>query len=158
VAVERLEALPLGEFCRNTVGEWQSGSSPERGIVFHMADEAKALSIRGDAFRLSQALTNLLNNAAAHTPSAGSIEFRLEATPAGEARIRIVDAGEGIPPEKLEEVFSPFYTSRRGGTGLGLNLVRRIVEQHDGTVALYNNGDRPGCTAEILLPLGCRGA
>lgn len=153
VTLNGIAPVSLHDLCHNTIDEWKSGRQPEHEILLDMLEDIKTVSINADSFRLSQALTNLLNNAAEHTPSSGVIEFRVDLAPTGEARIRIIDEGEGIPPKHVEEVFNPLYTSRREGTGLGLNLVKRIVEQHDGCVSLCNNDGCPGCTAEVLLPL-----
>jgi two-component system NtrC family sensor kinase len=68
------------------------------------------------------------------------------------AAIRITDAGRGIPLENLDQVFDPFYTGRRGGTGLGLALVKHFVEDMGGTVVLFNNDPPPGCSAEVHIP------
>jgi len=152
VTLEDVMPVSLHEFCLNTLNEWKSGIQPATEINFNITEDAKMMSINADLHRLSQALINLLNNAVEHTPPDGRIELRLDATPAGEARLQVIDAGEGIPHDKLKSAFNPFYTTRPEGNGLGLNLVKRIVEQHDGSVSLRNNGDRPGWTAEILLP------
>ena len=65
--------------------------------------------------------------------------------------ILISDAGSGIPPENLAQIFDPFYTGRTGGTGLGLALVKHFVEDMRGTVILYNNDPPPGCSAEVHI-------
>ena len=152
VTLEDVMPVSLHEFCLNTLNEWKRGIQPAHEINFNITEDAKMMSINADLHRLSQALINLLNNAYEHTPPDGRIELRLEGAPTGEARLQVIDAGEGIPHDKLKSAFSPFYTTRPEGNGLGLNLVKRIVEQHDGSISLRNNGDRPGCTAEILLP------
>ncbi len=152
VTLEDVKAVALDDLCRKGFDAWKNSEPLAHNIAFDVASDAKGLAVKADSYRLTQALTNLLNNAAEHTPSRGNIAFRIDIAPSGEARIRIVDEGEGIPPENADKVFRPFYTSRREGTGLGLSLVKRIVEQHDGTVTVHNNGDGPGCTAEVLLP------
>ena len=58
-----------------------------------------------------------------------------------------------MAPEHLARVFEPFFTTRKHGTGLGLSLVKHIVEAHQGTVAIGNNVPPPGCTAEVCLPV-----
>ncbi len=67
-------------------------------------------------------------------------------------RLLVRDRGAGIPPETLPRVFEPFFTTRANGTGLGLTLVKSIVEGHGGEVALWNNEPPPGLTFEVLLP------
>jgi signal transduction histidine kinase len=85
---------------------------------------------------VNQALLNLTLNAIQHTPAGG--EVRLGVTPDrnGQVRLWVADTGRGIPVEEQAKVFDPYFTRRRGGTGLGLALVRRIAEAHDGRVEL----------------------
>jgi len=66
---------------------------------------------------------------------------------------RVCDRGRGLSRETLDRMFEPFFTSRPGGTGLGLALVRSIVEAHGGVLAAWNNDPPPGCTVEFSLPL-----
>ncbi len=67
--------------------------------------------------------------------------------------IWIVDEGTGIPEENLSKIFDPFFTTTRSGIGLGLSIVKTIVDQHNGTITIRNNTPSPGCTAEVRLPL-----
>jgi two-component system, OmpR family, sensor kinase len=109
--------------------------------------------VDGDADRLEQALQNLAANALRHTPDQGAIA--LTALPVdGTVRIRVRDNGEGIPAEHLPLIFDRFYkadAARRqaGGSGLGLSIVKAIVEQHGGTVSAHNDD---GAVFEIDLP------
>jgi two-component system sensor histidine kinase BaeS len=106
----------------------------------------------GDANRLEQALQNLAANALRHTPSGGTIT--LSAERAGtHLRIRVEDTGPGIAPEHLPVIFDRFYKADNsrtsGGSGLGLSIVKAIVERHGGTVTVRNG---QGALFEILLP------
>ena len=114
--------------------------------------------IRGDAARLEQALQNLAANAIRHTPTSGRI--LLEASRDRDAVcIRVRDTGPGIPAEHLARVFDRFYkvdvsragTSVPSGSGLGLSIVRAIIERHGGTV-LVNNAPEGGAVFELRLP------
>jgi signal transduction histidine kinase len=113
-----------------------------------------AETVPGDPDRLEQALQNLAANALRHTPDGG--EIVMSADVAGDAlRIRVRDSGAGIPPEHLPLIFDRFYkvdASRKaaGGSGLGLSIVRAIVERHGGTISAHNEG---GAVFDILLPL-----
>jgi len=115
--------------------------------------------VLADPVKLQQVLFNVLENAVQHTPEGGEILLCL--VPEGEcgpflAAVRITDCGKGIPPELVERVFDPFYTGRKGGTGLGLTLVRHFLEHMGGSVSIANNLPPPGCTVEIRIPLAAR--
>jgi len=115
-----------------------------------------AYFVRGDAVRLTQVFSNLLNNAAKYTPRGGRVELRVER--AGErVQVRVCDNGVGIPKDMLNAVFDMFVqvnnTSRagQGGLGIGLTLVKSLVELHGGTVRASSLGD--GCGTEIVVDL-----
>jgi len=123
-----------------------------RGIRIVTTVGEGAESISGDPDRLEQALQNLAANALRHTPDGG--EVRLSATAdADSIHLRVHDTGSGIPPEHLPLIFDRFYkvdSARRaaGGSGLGLSIVRAIVERHGGTVTAEN---RDGALFDITL-------
>ena len=113
-----------------------------------------AETVPGDPDRLEQALQNLAANALRHTPDGGEIVMSADVV-ADALRIRVRDSGAGIPPEHLPLIFDRFYkvdASRKaaGGSGLGLSIVRAIVERHGGTISAHNEG---GAVFDILLPL-----
>jgi two-component system, cell cycle sensor histidine kinase and response regulator CckA len=105
-----------------------------------------------DASRMQQVIVNLLDNAAQHSDAEAKIVIVVEHE-RERCRIAVRDAGSGVTPANLDHVFEPFFTTRRGGTGLGLSLVKSIVEQHGGSVSLRSNEPSPGCTAEVVLPV-----
>jgi signal transduction histidine kinase len=113
----------------------------------------------GDPLRLEQVLQNLAANALRHTPVGGTIELRAE--PAGEGLVALTvrDTGEGIPPEHLASIFDRFYKvdasrgTAAGGSGLGLSIVKAIVERHGGTVHAESAPGR-GTTMRVVLPTG----
>jgi PAS domain S-box-containing protein len=118
-----------------------------------------AVPVNGDTVRLQQAVGNLVHNASKYTQDRGSIWVELERD-AGEAVIRIRDDGAGIPPERLDVIFdlfvqgsSPTLARTEGGLGIGLTLVKRIVEMHDGRVAARSAGVGRGAEFELRLPL-----
>lgn len=114
--------------------------------------EVPALTVQGDAVRLRQVVANLLLNAA--QAGASTVAIRGEARD-GVARLELRDDGPGVDPAVRERLFDVFATGRRGGTGLGLALSRRIVERHGGE--LRHLADvRPGAAFELRLPLGAR--
>jgi PAS domain S-box-containing protein len=116
-----------------------------------------------DAERLSQVLTNLLTNATKYTPAGGEIKLSAEAA-AGEVVIVVSDTGVGIPPDMLESVFGMFtqldHTRDQayGGLGIGLTLVRFLIDLHDGTVAAESDGIGRGSRFIVRLPLAARSA
>lgn len=136
----------------------------ERGVVLERAIAPGTPDIRGDAARLEQALQNLAANAIRHTPPGGRVV--LQASPSdGGVRIVVRDTGAGIPPEHLPRVFDRFYkvdaaragTAVPSGSGLGLSIVRAIVERHGGTVTA-SNAPEGGAAFELILPADKHGA
>jgi signal transduction histidine kinase len=121
--------------------------------------------VDGDAVRLVQVLANLLNNAAKYTPEGGRIELAAEAAAApsasgpGTALLRVRDTGVGIPADMLPHLFDLFTQSERtldradGGLGVGLTLVRRLVELHGGKVQALSRGPGQGSEFVVRLPL-----
>jgi PAS domain S-box-containing protein len=94
----------------------------------------------GDAFRLSEVFTNLVQNALEATPADGIVEVRVEA--GGDARVRVSvrNTGSGIPAELRERIFQPFFTTKARGTGLGLAIARQIVDAHQGRLDVTSDG------------------
>jgi signal transduction histidine kinase/ActR/RegA family two-component response regulator len=118
---------------------------------------ARALVVSGDAVRLTQVLCNLLTNAAKFTPESGAITLRL-AEVDGQVEILVQDAGRGIAPELLPRVFDLFVQGaqpsdrQNGGLGLGLAIVRTLVQMHGGSVAAYSDGPGSGSRFVVRLP------
>jgi len=116
------------------------------------------LLLHADPTRLAQSLSNLLNNAAKYSEPGGLITLGAHAA-GNEVVIEVSDTGFGIPPDMLEHVFTMFTqvdrTVERAGEGLGigLTLVRRLVELHGGRVRAYSEGPGKGSTFEVRLPL-----
>lgn len=119
--------------------------------------------VMGDLTRLVQVVSNLLVNAARYTPTGGTLELSLS-TSGQEAQIAVADNGVGIAPELAAHVFDFFVQAKRssdrikGGLGLGLSLVKNLVQAHGGSIALYSDGLGCGATFTVTLPLLQAGA
>ncbi|MGI5860923.1 MAG: PAS domain S-box protein [Myxococcales bacterium] len=127
------------------------------GLEFEGAGEP--LWVDGDPTRLSQVIGNLLQNAAKFTPRGGQAVLAIEASSPAEVLLRVRDNGNGIPPEMLEQVFEPFVQGAqtlersRGGLGLGLALVKGLVEMRGGTARAQSAGEGQGTEILVTLPL-----
>jgi CheY-like chemotaxis protein len=115
--------------------------------------------VNGDPTRLEQIATNLIDNALKYTPSGGAIDIHVEADDAaGQIVMRVADSGCGIAADLLPHVFDVFVQGSitldraQGGLGIGLALVRRLVELHGGTVGAVSEGTGHGSVFEIRLP------
>jgi CheY-like chemotaxis protein len=122
-----------------------------------VAAERATVYVNGDHARLVQCVSNLLTNAAKYTDRGGRISVTLVATGRG-ACISVSDNGVGIPPQLLPRIFELFVQSARsldraqGGLGIGLSVVRRLVEMHEGRIHAYSEGSGRGSRFEIHLP------
>jgi signal transduction histidine kinase len=131
------------------VGE-QEGLLRDKGIevVLDLPDDLPFVLVDEDKIR--QILSNLVSNAADACSSGGRI--RLEGVGVdGFVEIRVVDDGEGIPPDALERIFDPFFTSKETGTGLGLYISRRLSEAQGGDLCVTSEVGS-GSTFTIRLP------
>jgi signal transduction histidine kinase len=119
--------------------------------------DTKAGPVSGDADRLQQVIWNLLSNAVKFTPKGGRVQIRLEKINS-HVEITVSDSGKGIDAEFLPHVFDRFRqadqttTRRQGGLGLGLSIVRQIVEMHGGTVHVESEGEGKGSSFIVMLP------
>ena len=126
-------------------------------LLIDMPDPA--LEVEGDLTRLTQALSNLLNNATKYTEPGGQIDVGIARSGEELVELRVKDSGLGISPELLPRLFNLFTQSdstthrAQGGLGIGLALVRKLVEMHGGTVAAYSQGASQGSEFLIRLPL-----
>jgi signal transduction histidine kinase len=129
----------------------------KKAINLEVVDAGEPLLIKGDAGRLEQVFRNLLSNAVKFTPAAGSIRVTL-GRDADNAQIVIADTGKGIAPEFLPFVFEMFRQGERsidrahGGLGIGLSIVRRLVELHGGKVSAASPGVGRGATFTVAFP------
>ena len=121
------------------------------GVKVVVDAPASLPDVSGDAAMLRQAFINLAINGCQAMPHGGTL--RLVCTPAPQHRVevRVEDTGVGIPPEHLEKIFDLYYTTKDHGTGIGLSMVYRIVQMHDGEIEAQSTPGR-GTTFRMLLP------
>jgi signal transduction histidine kinase/HAMP domain-containing protein len=150
----QLKPEPLPPLCQQAIQMWR-GAETARTHHVHLLlpRDPERMAVMAESLRMQQVLINLLDNAAQHSPENSQILMVLERSSSGYGRVQVIDQGSGIPEDVLPHVFEPFFTTRKKGTGLGMSLVRHIVENHGGTVAIWNNIPGPGCTVEIRIPL-----
>ncbi|HEY9876602.1 MAG TPA: PAS domain S-box protein, partial [Candidatus Obscuribacterales bacterium] len=175
----RLNTRPieLGSVIQGAI-ETVQPAAEAKGIQIELAIASSEIKVLGDANRLQQVIWNLLSNAVKFTPQAGRVEVQLSTNSefsinqqltnqksqvqnlnSGYAQIRVSDTGKGIPVNFLPYVFERFrqadssITRSYGGLGLGLAIVRHLVELHGGTVYAYSDGEGQGATFTVQLPL-----
>lgn len=146
--------LDLAQAVRRAVETIHAAGRGERHLLTLDLSE---VWIDADETRIEQVLSNLLANAMKYTPEGGAIRVAV-GTEDGEAVLRVSDTGQGIPAEMIERVFDLFFQGERsldrsqGGLGIGLTLVRRLVEMHGGSVAASSDGLGRGSTFIVRLP------
>jgi len=130
-----------------------------KGITLHYSAQPGLGAISADSARIQQIIWNLLSNAVKFTPQGGRIAIRLEQNESNAARVTVTDTGKGIEAEFLPRVFDRFRqadsstTRSFGGLGLGLAIVRHLVELHGGTVSAESEGLGKGATFSATFPL-----
>ncbi len=108
-------------------------------------------AVRGDPVQLRQCFLNLARNAAQAMRGGGTIRLVVHAAKGDNAEVDVLDEGEGMTEDQLARIFDPFYSTREGGTGLGLSVVHRIVEAHGGTITAESSPGE-GTAFHVRLP------
>ncbi len=153
ILIER-RALELEASVRHVVSTLQTAGTLARHRV---SVQSSPVWVHGDQTRIEQVLSNLLVNAATYTPAGGEIRIDL-GEEQGEAVLRVTDAGQGIRAEHLERIFDLFFQAEpsgartHGGLGIGLTLVKRLVELHGGAVTAESRGPGQGACFTVRLP------
>jgi signal transduction histidine kinase len=153
----RPQVMPLGEL----LAEVERAIEPlfrERGVGLAVARASSKLPVEVDATQVGRALRNVLANAAQHSPPGATVQVAVDAA-AGEAVVRVTDAGPGIAPEDLAHVFERFYRADqargagrpRSGSGIGLTIARELLAANGGRIAVERTGP-DGTTFAIALP------
>jgi PAS domain S-box-containing protein len=156
----KLDAQPVGiePIFQAAIDVVRPSAEAKRISLGVVADDHGSV-VFGDASRLQQVIWNLLSNAVKFTSAGGSVEARLNCSD-DQCEISITDSGMGIEPQFLPYVFERFRqadstsTRRYGGLGLGLAIVRHLVELHGGSVSASSPGKDGGSTFKVMLPLG----
>jgi nitrogen fixation/metabolism regulation signal transduction histidine kinase len=142
----------IRELTEETVGPYRSSYPDVRFDTEHTGE----MLLKIDRNRLSQILTNLIINGIDAMDGSGLVEIRTDLVKKGESRycrLSVRDTGKGIPEQEGRFVFTPYYTTKESGTGLGLPIVERIVNAHGGTI-WFNSAEGAGATFFVDLPIG----
>ncbi|MFN2386763.1 MAG: ATP-binding protein [Thermoanaerobaculia bacterium] len=157
----RMERVDLAMLVRRVLEAQRDAFEERRRLLSVVLPEDGTLHVLADPDRLAQIVANLLDNALKYTGEDDRIWVILSESQ-GRARLRVGDSGAGIPADMLERIFEQFTqvdparTPARGGLGLGLTLVRKLTELHDGTVEARSDGRGRGSEFIISLPLLAR--
>ena len=128
-----------------------STEAQERGVIINIQLDGDPLLIKGDADLLKQALLNVIINGCQAMPEGGPLKVSTSRSQDGSARITITDRGVGIAEEDQERIFNLYYTTKKGGTGIGLAQAFRAVQLHGGMIR-FDSQVGVGTTFEIILP------
>ena len=153
-----MRAVNPNNFIDSAVEAVRPGAE-SKGVRIRKIMDTGLISVAGDPVRLQQIIWNLLSNAVKFTPRGGLVQVRLSRVNS-HVEIAVGDTGQGIAPEFLPHVFDRFrqadqkITRQHGGLGLGLSIVRHLVELHGGTVRAESEGAGLGATFTVRLPFG----
>ncbi|WLH66255.1 CheR family methyltransferase [Pseudomonas sp. FP2309] len=130
-----------------------------RQVTLQTPSDQGPMIVDVDPTRIEQVIWNLVNNALKFTPEGGQVQLVLSRSD-GRAQLDVIDSGTGLAEDSLEKIFDLFgqaenqhQTHQREGLGIGLSLVRQLVEAHDGSVSVHSKGLGFGCTFSVWLPL-----
>jgi signal transduction histidine kinase len=123
----------------------------QQGVAIEVYHPRQPVVRSIDQGQLCTVLVDLFLNALDEMPGGGRLEIRMEEGPTDEVQITITDTGKGISPEVASQLFTPFVSSKPTGTGLGLCISKRVVEEHGGRIAAGNRPEGGACFT-ITLP------
>ena len=135
-----------------SVGALLEAESQSHGVRFVLELDPALPPVSADEELLRQAFINILQNAVQAMPSGGAVRIRTRPEDTDWVRVVVTDKGVGIAPEDLDKVFKLYYTSKPGGSGIGLSVVYRILQLHDGTVEIKSHPGR-GTALVVRLPV-----
>jgi two-component system, NtrC family, sensor histidine kinase PilS len=168
VRVTRISRVNVADIVRGAAALVSAHPDRPPGVrITCVVPERERLDVEGDEDLLHRAVFNLALNAVQASPPDGEVRIevvpelgQLQLAPAnreGNIAVRVVDQGPGIPPDIRERLFDPFFTTRTGGSGLGLAVVHRAIEAHRGIVFLDAAGNGKGTRFTIILPRASAG-
>lgn len=150
------EVVDLTTLCQRAYDEHREGAR-QKALRYHLAAEDQRIMVRAEPALLYEAISNLIQNAIKYTPEGGSVKVRVHGN--GEKAVfHVMDTGYGIPTDQQERVFQPFFRARSeevaeiDGTGLGLHLVKNIIDRHNGEM-VFESEYQHGSTFGFRLPL-----
>jgi two-component system, NtrC family, nitrogen regulation sensor histidine kinase NtrY len=149
-AYSKLARLPAPKLAPVSVRNWISRVAKLETRVKVQIQEGPEATISGDADQLEQLLINLLHNAVDAVLECGTQANVGWSSQDSQLEVWVMDDGPGI--QNTANVFVPFFTTKPGGTGIGLALSRQIAEAHGGTLTLQNRRGQKGCEARLRLP------
>jgi signal transduction histidine kinase len=146
----KYRVVPLGEVLRE-IADLARPQADAGKIRLLAGEDAGGVEVRIDRDLFKQAVLNVVVNAIQAMPDGG--ELRIESSTADDnVEIRVSDTGAGIPPELREKIFRLYFTTKQGGSGIGLAMTFRIVQLHDGTID-FSSEPGKGTTFVIRLPI-----
>jgi len=148
------QTISLAASIRRSIGDCQDLAQASGALL--SAEIFADAEVKANPARLTRALENLIENAIQHSPQQGKVTVRLATSGGSCAHLEVTDQGPGFAPQHMEQFFTPFFTLRPGGTGLGLTIAKRIIEDLGGVIRL-SNGTGGGARATIFLPMTTEG-
>ncbi|GAB4367556.1 MAG: hypothetical protein Kow00128_12180 [Deltaproteobacteria bacterium] len=152
----QVDEYDLGKIVRSAVFGMEE-ELRERGVAVEVSEEGTPSTAVVDGVRIKQVVTNILKNAVeAAPPGGGRVSIRVVGSD-GVVSLSVSDNGPGMGPEEREKIFQPFYTTKAQGVGLGMPIVKRLVEMHGGEVRVESEGGR-GTVVSVTVPRRLFGA
>jgi two-component system sensor histidine kinase ChvG len=158
LSTEKMNKIDLKSIVQSVIDDFNNIYIEKRGIEIHLKIDGsvKDYIILGIENRIEQILANLLDNAISFSKDNQKVIVEIQKDKNGKVILGVVDQGEGFKEKKLNKIFDRFYSNRPGKfgehSGLGLNIVKNLVELHGGMIAASNNSDKIGAKIEISFP------
>jgi signal transduction histidine kinase len=150
---ENIKEVSTSSLISEALSYWRKSVPETIRKVNYILQSPTNLIIKADDTRLKQGLVKLFANAHDHAPGKAEIQLSVSSVQNHWVKIRIGYSGAGIAPEILSQAFEPFIFTGQSSTGLGLSIVKHIVECHGGTISMFNNNIPSGVIIELNLPL-----